>query len=595
LSVSQWADEHRFLSRVSAGESGKWRTARTPYLAAIMDAFTDDSIERIIFVKAGQVGGTESLLNMLGWVIHVSPGPVLLVQPTVELARRFSKQRLRSLIESTPALRDRVSSPRERDSGNTILTKEFRHGVLICTGANSGVGLRSAPAKNIFCDEVDAFPASASGAAGTAGAVEEGDPVDLAIKRSETFPDRKIVLISTPTVEGSSRISEAFAESDQRFFWVPCVHCGEFQTLKWSGVIWPEHRPAEAFYQCEHCQMKIEDHHKSKMLELGEWRASAAGDGDTRGFHLNGLYSPWVTWAKVAKDFLRAKVSPERLRTFTNTVLAEVWKEQHDKQMPADDLFSRSEPYSADPLPAGVALITAGVDVQADRLEGEIVGWGRDEESWSLGYYVLMGDTSRADVWAQLDALLRMSFNHPYGIALPISAACVDAGFQQTTVTQFCHERIGRRVFATKGAAGQRPAWPRAITHTNSGAPLWIIGADALKESVYARLKITDVGPGYCHFPAGRDLAYFEQLTAERIVLRYHKGFQVREWTKRPGQRNEALDARCLSYAALQALTTSGVRLNSYAGQVERMKTEARSPQQQQQRRPIRARLSGLE
>ena len=526
---------------------------------------------RTVFMKPAQIGGSEVLLNMLGYVIHYAPGPVMLVEPTVELAKRFSRQRIAPLIENTSVLVERVSDPRERDSGNTILAKEFPGGVLVATGANSSVGLRSMPARYLLMDEVDAYPPSAStGAAGT----EEGDPADLAIRRTETFANRKIAIVSTPTIAEVSRIEQAYLESDQRKYYVPCPHCDYFQILRWAQVKWPDRKPAEAWYECERCQGRIADHHKPEMLERGVWRAEAAGDSDTAGFWLNGLCSPWTTWARMAKDFLRARKSPERLQTFTNCVLAETFQQAGATKTNAHELLARREPYRADQiLPAGVVLVTAGADLQADRIEMEIVGWGRDEESWSLADVVLPGDPAQRELWDMLDQALALTFEHPCGRELKIAAACIDSGFQQAIVQQFCNERVHRRVYPIKGIAGQRPIWPRMHGHSADRRPLWMVGVDAAKEALYARLKITEPGPGYCHFPITDqyDLSYFEQLTAETCRVRYSKGFAHREWTKRAGARNEALDARNYAYAALQSLVAGGFRLNKQAQQLEAM------------------------
>ena len=576
LTISQWSDQYRILSRVSAGEPGRWRTSRTPFLREIMECLSPSSpYSRVVFMKPAQIGGSEVLLNMLGYIIHYAPGPTMLVEPTVELAKRFSRQRIASLIENTSVLAERVSDPRERDSGNTILAKEFPGGVLVVTGANSSVGLRSMPARFLLMDEVDAYPPSAStGAAGT----EEGDPVDLAIRRTGTFANRQIAMISTPTIAEVSRIEQAYQESDQRKYFVPCPHCDTFQVLRWAQVKWPDRKPGAALYECERCHGPIADHHKPTMLERGEWRAEAPGDGDTAGFWLNGLYSPWTTWGQLAKDFLRARKSPERMQTFTNTVLAETFQQAGATRTDAGELLGRRQAYRPDvKLPAGVVLITLGADLQADRIELEIVGWGRDEESWSLAYIVLPGDPAQRDLWDAFDQVLSLQFDHPCGREFEIAVACVDSGFHQPIVQGFCNERQRRsaapRMYPIKGAAGQRPIWPRIHSKAKDNRPLWVIGVDAAKEALYARLKITEAGPGFCHFPISDqyDAGYFEQLTAETCRVRYSKGFAHREWIKKPGTRNEALDARCYAYAALQSLIAGRFRLNKQADQIEAM------------------------
>ena len=583
LSINQWADQYRVLSRISAGEPGRWRTSRTPFLREIMECLSPSSpYSRVIFVKPAHIGGSELLLNMLGYIIHYAPGPTMLVQPTVELAKRFSRQRIAPLIENTRVLAERVSDPRERDSGNTILAKEFPGGVLVATGANSSVGLRSMPARYLLMDEVDAYPPSASsGAVGT----EEGDPVDLAIRRTGTFANRQIAMVSTPTIADVSRIDQAYHESDQRKYYVPCPHCGIFQVLRWAQVKWPERTPAEAWYECERCHAHVEDHHKTEMLARGQWRAEAPGDGETAGFWLNGLYSPWTTWSQLAKDFLRARKSPERMQTFVNTVLAETFQQAGATRTDVSELLARRQSYSPETiLPAGVVLITLGADLQADRLELEIVGWGRDEESWSLAYIVLAGDPAQKDLWDSFDQVLSLRFDHPCGREFEIAAACVDCGFHPSIVQGFCHERMRRaaapRTYPVKGMFGQRPIWPRMHSKSKDNRPLWVIGVDAGKEALYARLKITEPGPGFCHFPISDqyDFGYFEQLTAETCKVRYNKGFAHREWIKKTGARNEALDARCYAYAALQSLIAGRFRLNKQADQIAAMLPGGGSP-----------------
>ena len=240
LSISQWADRYRRLSQRASAEPGPWRTERTPYMREIMDGLSPSSpVERVVFMKGSQIGGTECGNNWIGYVIHKSPGPMMVVQPTVELAKRNSKQRIDPLIEESEVLRQLVKSPRSRDSGNTVLSKQFPGGVLVTTGANSAVGLRSMAVRYLFLDEVDAYPGDVDG---------EGDPVHLAYARTRTFSRRKVFLCSTPLITGLSRIEAAYLESDQRRYWVPCPHCGEFQVLKFERLRWPKGEPQKVSY-----------------------------------------------------------------------------------------------------------------------------------------------------------------------------------------------------------------------------------------------------------------------------------------------------------------------------------------------------------
>ena len=361
------------LSARGANEAGRWRTSRTPYLREIMDALSPmHPAQRIVVMKGAQIGATEAGNNWIGYIIHHAPGPMLAVQPTVELAKRFSQQRLDPLIEESPVLREKVAPARSRDSGNTVLSKEFPGGILVMTGANSAVGLRSMPVRYLFLDEVDAYPPSAD---------EEGEPVALAEARTRTFSwRRKVFLVSTPTVKGLSRIEREFEASDQRRFFLPCPLCGAPQWLKFERLRWEWGRPETAVYVCEACDGSFGEAHKTKMLAVGAWRATAcAADPGTVGFHISALYSPlgWYSWQQIARDWEACQGNDEAKRSFKNTVLGETWFEPGE----APDwqrLYDRREDYRLGSVPAGGLLLTAGADVQKDRIEVSIWAWGRN-------------------------------------------------------------------------------------------------------------------------------------------------------------------------------------------------------------------------
>jgi phage terminase large subunit GpA-like protein len=556
LTVAEWADRHRVLSSVASAEPGRWSTSRTPYLTEVMEALSvSRRVERVVLMKGGQLGGTETGLNWMGYVIHHAPGPMLFVQPTVEGAKRVSKQRVDALIEASPELSARVKDPRSRDSGNTILMKEFPGGVLALTGANSAVGLRSMPVRYLFLDEVDGYPGDADG---------EGDPVSLAVQRAATFANRKIFLCSTPTLKGFSRIEAAYLESDQRIFEVPCDNCGEFSRILWRDIRWPEGCLAEAAWHCPHCECAHAEHRKPVLLADGRWRATAVGDGRTWGFHLSSLYSPWLTWGEIATEHKAAKDDPVRLKVWVNTKLAETWEDRDGEKLDAEGLMERREAYGP-AVPAQAAVLTCGVDVQDDRLELELVGWGRDEESWSVDYKILWGDPSDKTVWNDLEGYLSQRFPHEtLADGLRIDAACIDTGGHHTLAAYaFCRGRERKRIWAIKGAAGKRPIWPKRPSKANRGkVNLFLVGVDAAKEAVYARLRKQEPGAGTCHFPLDRDAVYFEQLTAETLRTKYLKGFPQRYWWKPDGRRNEALDCRVYAYAALYGLLSMGLNLN---------------------------------
>ena len=556
LAVSQWADRFRMLAGRASAEPGPWRTARTPYLREVMDALSPSSpMERVVVMAGAQVGKTECGLNWLGFIVHQAPGPVLVVQPTVEMAKRFSKQRLDGVFEETPALRGRVADPRSRDSGNTILAKEFPGGVLILTGANSPIGLRSMPVRYLFFDEVDAFPADAEG---------EGDPVDLATRRTETFARRKILMVSTPTLRGFSRIEAAFEESDRRLYHIPCPHCGAFAPITWARLRWPEGEPESAHLVCEACGGVAFERDKTRLLQAGEWRPTASGDGRTAGFHLSALYSPWRPWADIAAEHAKVHRDPPRLQVWVNTVLAETWEDQAGEVVECDPLLARREDWG-EALPDGVVVLTAGVDVQGDRLELQVTGWGPDEETWVADYRIVWGDPSGPRVWADLDSVLQGTWRHARGFLLPIRATCVDTGGQHTKMAyEFCRTRFDRRIWGIKGRGGPGvPVWPARPSRSKAKTPIFVIGVDGIKDAMASRLKLTEPGPGFIHFARRLDADYFRQLTAERVVTRFVQGRPVRSWQpRRPGERNEALDTFVYAMAALHGLISMGLRLN---------------------------------
>ncbi|WP_341760857.1 phage terminase large subunit family protein [Candidatus Tisiphia endosymbiont of Thecophora atra] len=546
LSVSQWADNYRKLSSESSAEPGSWHTSKTPYQREIMDAVNDPKIEMIVVMSSAQVGKTEVINNIVGYHIHQDPAPMLIVQPTEKLAESWSTDRLTPMLRDSEVFKNLVKDPKSRDSGNKILYKRFPGGHITMAGSNSPSSLASRPVRIVLCDEVDRYPASSG---------SEGDPVNLAKKRATTFWNRRIILTSTPTIKYFSRIELAYLQSDQRRYYVPCKLCGEYQTLKWPQVRWPKDKPEEAHYVCEVNGCILHDNDKMSMLQRGEWISEAKGESNNiAGFHLSEIYSPWVTWARMTAEFLKAKMMPETLKTWVNTSLGETWEEGGDK-VDETSLLSRKENWG-NVVPNGVVIITAGVDVQNDRLEVEIVGWGVKEESWSLDYRVIYGDPARSEIWDDLDNILEQNIKHQSGINLRIASVCVDSGGHHTqAVYAYCKKRQLRRIFAIKGSSiAGKALVSRPSIANRMRVKLFSIGTDTAKEMIYSRLKITELGPGYCHFPINYDAEYFKQLTAEKIVTYYNKGFPTRKWEKPAGKRNEALDCRVYALAALYIL-----------------------------------------
>jgi len=555
LTVSEWADRYRRLSSKASAEPGPWRTDRTPYLREPMDCLSSEStVQRVVMMFAAQTGKTEAGSNWLGYVIDHAPGPMLCVRPTVEMAKRLSKQRLESMITETPCLAEKIAPARARDSGNTMFSKEFSGGIMLLTGANSATGLRSAPCRYLFCDEVDGFPSDVDG---------EGDPVALAERRTTTFARRKILLTSTPTVKDFSRIEAEYLRSDQRRFYVPCPNCGAMEWLKWGQLKWDDGLPETARYQCEHCGERFEELHKPAMLRRGEWRATApAGNGRTAGFQLSGLYSPlgWCSWEQLVEDFLRAKGDAPALKAFVNTRLAETWEEDYAAKISADGLMERRLDYRSGLCPAAVVLLTAGVDVQDNRLAVSVWGWGEGETGWLVWHQELMGDPTQVEVWGQLDQVLATEWDTENGKTLKVAQMAIDSGGHCThEVYRYVRDRVGQGVVAIKGSSRRNSAavgkgskvdvnWRGRVI--KRGVTLYQLGTDTIKTTLFGRLRHNQTTGGL-HFGMAADAEYFKQVTSERQALRYHRGFPIREWVKKAGDRNEALDCLVYGYAAM--------------------------------------------
>jgi phage terminase large subunit GpA-like protein len=567
MTLSEWADENAFLSAESSAEAGRWHTI--PYQKGIMDAITNPKIEEIWVMKSARVGFTKILNHAIGYHIHQDPCSMMLVQPTIEDAEGYSKEEIAPMIRDTPVLKTLVSDAKSRDGDNTILSKKFPGGVLGMVGANSPRGFRRVSRRVVLFDEVDGYPVS--------GAGDEGDQIKLGKKRTEYFWNRKIVGGSTPTVKDVSRIEALFLEGDQRRYFVPCPHCDHRQYLKWSNIKWPEDRPLEAFYVCEKNGCVIEHSHKRWMIHNGEWIATAPGDGKRVSFHIWTAYSlsPNASWGILAKEFMECRGDAQLLKTFINTALGETWEEEYSAKMGSDQLSNRAEFYPDGVAPAGVLLAVAGVDVQDNRFEITKWGFGKDEESWVLSHKVIFGDPSRAEIWKQLDEVLSEPIPHEVAHDIRIRAACIDSGGSFThEVYQFCRERKTKNYLAIKGQSQRGKPVIAAPTKIDvnykgqvmkSGGLVYPVGSDTGKDVIYARLKHNEPGPGYIHFHTQLPPDFFAQITSEKKITRYVKGFPVKEWTKKPGTRNEALDCAVYAYAAFQFILSQYNRSTFWA------------------------------
>lgn len=557
LTVSQWADKHRKLTSKASSEPGPWRTARVPYLREIMDCLSArSSVRSVTIMKSAQVGGTEIALNWAGYIADHAPAPTLIVVPTLEVRKRWVRQRLDPLLIETPALADKFDAKRKRDGGNAEDMKDFPGGMFIIAGANSPASLASMPIKFVINDEIDRFPWEAG---------NEGDPLGLIRKRQQNFSRRKELNISTPTIKDASRIEELFNAGDQRYYHVPCPHCGEFQSLKKDNLVWTKHPETNEIthiaYACAHCGVEIDEHFKTQMLERGRWVPTHPERRD-RSYHINGLYAPiglGLRWIELAREWLAAQDDKAKLKRFINTDLGEVW-EDRTSDLPYQSIMARAEPYQLREIPQGCLVLTAGVDTHPDRLEVQVVGHGRNGQTWVCDWLTLMGDPTREEIWTKLTEYLNRPFTNNFARELRIEATAIDTGGHNThDVYNYVRSRAARRLMAIQGAntpgkpilsARSKPQdvnWKGKVI--KRGVMLWSLGTDTAKAALFARLRgDTESEPSAWRVHTSNALPdeYYKQLTAEAFDPERNR------WVKRRGRRNEALDTWVYAVAASQ-------------------------------------------
>lgn len=578
LTVSQWAARYRVLSRESSAEAGPWRNERTPYMVEPMDAYTDPKVRRITVVASSQVGKSEFILNCLGYSIDQDPASLLYIQPNIEDAKKFSKRRIAPMIRDCPRLRDKVAAAKGRDSSNTVQEKSFPGGALSIVGSNSPSALASTPVRCVFGDERDRWALSA----GT-----EGDPWELARKRTTTYYNAKLVEVSTCTIKGASPIAEAYDEGTRERWCHQCPHCGEWHEIDFDDIKFDfdtiktgrktDYKVKSVNWCCPSCgclSSEAEIRRQPQKWVMENPAALELPTGGHRSFWLNGFASPWQPWGEMVYSFLRARKDPRKLQVIYNTMFGKLWEERGDLE-DEDTYLSRREDYgsrddgSPIELPEGVLVLTCGVDTQDDRLEYEVVGWGHYGESWGIKKGVIMGDPNEPNTWARLDEVIDHLYLFENGRGLKISLTFVDSGGHKTqSVYRNCAMRQGRRVFAIKGKGGsdvpftKPPSKVGVVANGREVGKVWLytIGVDAGKADILkGSLKVMEPGPKYCHFPIraeqGYDLAFFNGLLSERLEVKTEKGRTRYAWVKIPGhERNEALDCRNYAYAALRVL-----------------------------------------
>ncbi|MEH6833998.1 phage terminase large subunit family protein [Falsihalocynthiibacter arcticus] len=567
LKPSEWAEQSVQIP-VGNAIPGLINFDNAPYQRQPLDMTVDPSCHRITLKWGAQVGKTQLALCAQGYRIEHDPVSQMMMQPSEGDLQTWLQTKFNPLVDANPELEKRLSTPRSRKGVNNSRMKSYPGGFIMFAWSGSPKTQRGRSAPFIVCDETDGYDRTA-----------EGHPVSLLWQRAATFGDlRKLLEISTPTIRGLSWIDSAYEQGDQRQFHVACPHCDEVQVIEWSNVKWDkdddgEHLPETAYYVCRGGGCIWSDADRVYAVRNAErlghgWKAKKPFRGHAS-YHLSELYSCFTRLQDIAQSFLDKKAAGD-LQTFINVSLAEVWEEEAET-LEIDDLIARVEPFSAStPIPEAVALQTCGVDMQEDRLELERVGWGLGEESWSLDYQVFWGDPLKPEVWALLFEYLDQTFEHASGASLKIAATCVDTG-GSGGLTQAAYEQLRgkqrRNIFAIKGGGGwNRPvvSAPSKAKSGRNGRPvtLFTLGVNDAKLVVLRRAKTEDVGPGYCHFPNDREPEYFHQLTAERLVTKFLRGFPFREW-KKTRTRNEALDCRVYAYAALKVINPNiRIRLN---------------------------------
>lgn len=573
LTVSEWAEAHRVLSRENSAEAGPWHNTRTPYLVEIMDAFTDSKVAKISLVASSQVGKSELELNIIGYIIDQDPGSILYIQPTVDDAKKFSRLRIAPMIRDSATLRSKVADIKSRDSGNTMLQKSFPGGMLTIVGSNSASGLASTPAKYVLGDERDRWALSA----GT-----EGDPWALAEARTTTFYNSKMVDVSTPTDKGTSPIEKSFNEGTRERWCHQCPHCGEYSNIVFNDIKFDfetvgsgrkkDYIIHSIAWSCPECGcISTESEMRRQPAKWIAENPDAYAKGH-RSFWLNAFSSPWQGWSKVVYAFLVARKDPQRLKVVYNTMLGELWEDRGDLE-DEDAMLGRREDYghcddgTPVELPDGVLALTCGVDTQDDRLEYEVLGHGHYGETWGIKRGIIMGDPAYDEPWTRLDDVIERVYRFRDGTGLTIARTFVDSGGHKTqNVYMQCRARTYKRVFAIKGVGGdgvpytKPPSKVKIIVNGQTVGLTWLyaLGVDAGKAEIFSALKVQEAGPKFCHFPKGEgrgyDTAFFTGLLSEKLVLKSERGRTRWAWVKLPGhERNEALDCRNYALAAFRS------------------------------------------
>lgn len=542
LRLSKWIEEHIHLPEGVSSLTGKVRL--WPPQVEIADAIGNSAIERVTLVKPVRVGFTTLLTSAMASFCSNDPAPILSLLPTESDCRDYMVSDVEPVFDASPTLQGILSSDDKKGGRNTLLSRRFPGGFLKVIAAKSPRNLRRHNVRILFMDEVDGMTNT-----------KEGSAPILAERRTLSFSDRKIVMGSTPVYEATSHVLRAYEHSDKRIYEVPCPECGHFHEIQWADIQWPEGEPEKAYYVCVECGSVVDERHKPEMVTNGRWRALKPEVKDHAGFRMNALISllPNASWGRLAKEFVSVKNDPSTLQTFVNTILAQGWKDEAD-ELDDIEISERAEDFGFEAIPVEVLIITAGVDVQDDRLEVTFIGWDKEGVPYVLGHEVIWGRYDDTVTWGELDILLSTQWNHPLGGRIKVDATCVDSSDGETmeTVYRFAFPRFNRKVYAIKGAAGNRP-WIERSKSTVKGGRLFIVGVDGIKSNIMGRLS----RPRSMRF--SKDLApvWFEQVAGERMEITYKRGQTVRQFVPVPGRRHEALDCTVYAFAARQMVNAN--------------------------------------
>lgn len=569
--LSSWCDKNRLIPAGAGAEPGPWRTSRTPYLRRILDAVTDSTTRQIVVCSGIQLGKTEILLNACAYYTQHEPSPILLVEPSSDLAEDLSETRLDPMIQATPALRPLFGLKDGRavstKSGRLKLgLKRFPGGFIKMASAASPTDLVSRSIRIVLCDEVDKYPP-----------LSDGSPVDRAKGRTSNFIQYKLVLVSSPSTVANSEIFRRMKGGAVYEYRIPCPHCGAPFCWRWSDVKWEKNLsrvsdPTTARIECPTCGGVVRGAGAASdlLLARGDWcLVSGDPNSTTKGFSMSSLMSPWVALSDIVAEFLEAchNRDIDRLKTFVTDRLAEPWDDRPapwhvatsgDGETSRFDRFEKHE---------RITCVTCGVDVQRDRVEVTFLGWGPGRECWVVDHVAIEGDPLLAPIWDELRKKITSPVELADGRRLPVTAACVDSGDGVTSsmVYRFTGPLEGRHVVSIKGRGGDGVPLYAAPTRRNpQRAALYVLGVDRIKALVYDRLAITQRGPGFVHVPERLNGEYWLQLNAETCEETIERGKVVKAW-KKIRERNEALDCCVYAFAAFELFCVGHTRRPSVA------------------------------